>query len=730
MGLLSEVLDVREWFPRNRKKTPFIMQMEAVECGAAALAMVLGYYGRFVQLAKLRIDCGVSRDGSKASNVLKAARLYGLKAKGYSKGLETLKKMSCPMIVFWEFNHFLVLEGWTEKTVFLNDPAVGHRRLSWEEFSEGFTGVVLAFEPGENFEKGGSLPNPFPMLWSKTVGSRKALLFATLCGLIGVIPGIAQAAFTRIVVDSVIVEMRFAWLRPLLMGMVALTLYKVVLDTLSALFFRRLEMGLSAKLSAEFYRHLMRLPYQFYCQRYVGEVVDRASINGMIVGLLSGRLTSSIIGLMNMFFFGIVLFSYSAELTLIGLFTTLLDFGLLQLVASRRMEANLRIAKQGGKVQAVTIAGIGSIQSIKASGLENSFFETWNGFFAGESNSKLDLALENRWFSVLPTVTKSVTSTVTLLLGGYRVMEGDMSFGTLMAFNALMGQFLGPVTGILGLAMELQMIRGNITRLEDVMDYPEHDGLRRTRSDKISKDKVRLDGLVECRGLKYGYSPLDKPLIDDFNLVVNPGERVALVGSSGSGKSTLAKVLSGLAEPWEGEILLDGIPRGEVPRDLTVNSMAMIEQNFTLFPGTVRDNLTLWDPTIPEKWLVDACRDACILEDIYALPGGFEADLLEKGSNLSGGQRQRLEIARSLVRNPSILIMDEATSALDPATEAVVMENVRRRGCTVIVVAHRLSTIRDCHQILYLQQGVVKESGTHRELWEAGGAYAKMLERA
>ncbi len=731
MSFYSDLLDYREWFPKNRKKTPFIMQMEAVECGAAALAMVLGYYGRFVQLAQLRLDCGVSRDGSKASNVLKAARIYGLKAKGFSKGLETLKTVPLPCIVFWEFNHFVVVEGFTEKTVFLNDPAIGHRTMTWAEFGEGFTGVVLCFEPGEDFVKGGSLPNPIPALWARTKGSRRALLFATLCGLIGVVPGIVQASFTRIVIDAVIVEMRFDWLRPLLMLMVALTLYKVILDVLSASFFRRLEMGLSAKLNAEFYQHLMRLPYQFYCQRYVGEVVDRAGVNDMIVGLLAGKLTSTIIGLFSMILFGAVLFTYSVELTLIGLCSTLLNFGFVQMVAQRRLEANLRIAKQGGKVQAATIAGISSIDSLKASGLENSFYETWAGFYAASANSKLDLALESRYFSVLPTLTQSVITNVTLLLGGFRVMNGDMTLGTLMAFNTLMGNFLQPVTSLLGLATELQMIRGNLTRLDDVMAFPQHPGLAHQApaapGEAPTDPKVRLVGEIECRGLKYGYSPLDKPLVDGFGLKVEPGQRVALVGASGSGKSTVAKILAGLIEPWEGEILLDGKPRREVPRDMLVHSVALVEQDFTLFPGTVRDNLTLWDATVPDEWLIEACRDACILDDVMALPGGLNASLLEKGSNLSGGQRQRLEIARSLVRNPSVLVMDEGTSALDAATEAVVMENVRRRGCTVLVVAHRLSTVRDCHQILVLQKGVVVEQGTHKDLWEAKGIYARLV---
>jgi ATP-binding cassette subfamily C protein len=749
------------------KHTPFIMQMEAVECGAAALAIVLGYYGRFEPLAELRVACGVSRDGSKASNILKAARNFGLVAKGYSKGLNKLEEVRLPCIVFWEFNHFIVVEGFSKDFVYVNDPAFGHRRISRENFATGFTGVVLCFEPTAEFEPKGSLPSPFPVLWRHTEGSREALVFVMLCGLLAAAPGIAMAACTRVLLDEVITQGRYDWMRPLLTGMAFILVFQLCLTALSGLFFRRLQMGLSARLSGRFYRHLLNLPYQFYSQRYVGDVVDRSRLIDSIVGLMAGQLTSTAVGLVTMILFGIVLFTYNPLLASIGLLSTLLNFVLLQSVVKSRVEANILISKEAGKVQGITIATIGSIDTIKASGLETSMYEKWAGYFAAASNSRLKLELDNRMFTVLPTLTTAVVNTATLLIGGFQVMNGDMTFGTLMAFNVLMGQFLGPISALLGLAVQMQQIRGNVVRLEDVMEHPTRQDLEVRERARLAAAltagakpnvpleviervvvtghaggngngqaaapatlrKTRLDGRVSFQGLCYGYSPLGEPLLDHFNLEIEPGERVALVGRSGCGKSTVAKLAAGLLQPWAGDILFDGMPRGDIPRDVLASSMAMIEQDLMFFGGSIRANLTLWDETVPDKWLLDACEDAEILEAVLSLPGGLDAVVGEGANNFSGGQRQRIEIARSLVRNPSFLIMDESTSALDTETEAKIMNNIHRRGSSCLIIAHRLSTIRNCHKIMVLERGRVIEAGTYDELWKKGGAFAAQLKR-
>jgi ATP-binding cassette subfamily C protein len=736
--------------PSRHAKTPFVMQMEAVECGAAALAMILGYHGRHIPLTELRVECGVSRDGSKASNILKAARRYGMTAKGYSKGMEALKTASMPCIVFWEFNHFLVVEGFDRGIFHVNDPAVGHRQIPEETFSAAFTGVVLTFEPAEGFERGGRQPSTLPFLRERVRGSERALLFACLCGLLGVFPGIVTAGLTRVMVDNVIAEGRFEILRPVLVGMIAVLAFQVLLTMVSNLFSRRFSMGLAAKMYAQFYRHILRLPYHFYTQRYVGDVVDRGRINDLMAGLIAGQISSTAIGLITMVLYGAVLMSYNMTLTLIGVGSTVLNFLFMRSVAAQRMEANIRIAKEQGKVQGATIAALQSIESLKASGQENAFFEKWAGYFTSSSNAQLQLTLDSRLFGILPTLTGSIISTITLLLGGYMVMNGEMTFGTLMAFNALMALFLAPMGALLGLSVQMQQLRGAVIRLEDVVGHPTVDDNRKARQAAHSAGqdpkadapplgevdaptsrgtlaKARLEGDVRLIDVNYGYNPLDQPLVQDFNLHIRPGERVALVGGSGSGKSTVGRIVAGLVEPWKGQVLFDGQARDGIDPILWSNSVAMIEQDILMFPGTIRENLSLWDETLPDKWLLEALEDADLLDFVMALPGGLQANVQEAGSNMSGGQRQRLEIARALARRPTFLIMDEATSALDTETEANITRNINRRGCSCLIVAHRLSTVRTCDRIVVLHKGKVREVGTHDELWQAQGAYAKLL---
>jgi len=737
----------------NEGKTPFVLQMEAVECGAASLSMILGYYKRFIPLTQLRADCGVSRDGSKASNILKAARKHGLKAKGFSKGLEKVKELKLPVIVFWEFNHFLVVERITPQYVYVNDPARGHRKLTMEEFSDGYTGVVLTFEPGEDFKPEGSQPNPLPQLLKRIAGSERAITFMMIAGIVGIIPGMVQAVFSKFFVDAIISDGHYEWLRPMLVAMVAVMIFQLILQAISGLFSRRLTMGLSAKLYAEFYQHILKLPYHFYTQRYVGDVVNRSSLNDMVVSLMAGQLTQTAVGLVSMVFFGIILFSYNAQITAIGVFSTLINFALIRSMSSRRIEANMRIAKEQGKVQGATIAAIQNISAIKASGMENAFFEKWAGYFAASSNAGLKLSLDSRMFSIFPTLSQSIVSTITLVLGGLEVINGNMTMGTLMAFNLMMGQFLGPISNVLNLAVQMQEIRGNVVRLEDVLDHPTRDemfkGTKGTlptssqetkgegevstdREDEVDASQLvdqstRLDGSVSLVNVNYGYSPIEGPLIEDFNLEIQPGERVALVGSSGCGKSTVARLVAGLIPPWSGEIRFNGVNREDVPGELLTNSVAFIEQEFLLFPGTVRDNLTLWDNTISDDWLKEALADAEILDQVLAMAGGLDADIEEGGGNLSGGQRQRLEIARSLVRKPTFLIMDESTSALDVETEAQIMRNIHRRGCSALIVAHRLSTIRNCHKILVMHKGKVMEVGDHETLYALDGRYTRLV---
>jgi len=714
----------------GRVKTPTLLQMEAVECGAAALGIMLGYYGRIVPLTELRQECGVSRDGSKASNVVKAARHYGLQAKGLQKPLDTLKDSRPPYIVFWNFNHFLVLEGFGQDRVYLNDPATGPRTVSLQEFDQAYTGVVLVMEPGANFSKGGRKPSILESLSVRLAGVRGALLYCLIAGLLLTLPRLAIPAFTQVFVDEVLVQGRQEWLRLLVVGMLMTVVLIGLLARLRLYYLRRLMLKLSIGMSGQFLWHTLRLPVGFYAQRFAGEISSRLDMNDKVAQILSGRLATTVIDAVMIIFYAILMFFYDWVLTLIGFFFAGINFFALQLLSRSRVDANMRLAQEYGKVSGVAIGGIQTMETVKASGLESDLFAKFAGYYAKAVNSQQQLALQNQILSVLPTLLGTLTTASILVVGGLRVMNGDLTIGMLIAFQLLMGSFLAPVNSLVNFGSTLQELEGDLNRLDDVLQNPtDPEANRKDTAYRVDVDSFRLQGYVELNNVTFGYSRLDGPLIEDFSLTVKPGERVALVGGSGSGKSTLAKLVCGLYEPWSGEILFDGKLRSQLPRSVLANSVAMVEQDIFLFAGTVADNLTLWDETVPRNDIIQACKDAAINDLVLLMPGGYDAELIEAGANISGGQRQRLEIARALVRNPSILVLDEATSALDAETELIIDRNLRRRGCSCIVVAHRLSTIRDCDEIIVLERGKVVQRGTHEALSQQGGAYARLIHR-
>jgi ATP-binding cassette subfamily C protein len=711
-----------------RIKTPTILQLEAVECGAACLGMVLGYYKRIVPIAILRRECGVSRDGSKASNVVKAARRYGMEAKGFSKGIKDLEKLTLPLIVFWNFNHFVVLEGFSKGKAYINDPAMGHRILTMSEFERAFTGVVLTLVPGDEFETGGRLPSLINAIVERLLGSMTAITYCVLAGFFLVIPGLAIPTFNQIFIDNVILSGRTEWLRPLILAMSVAMIMQAVLMFLQVRYLRRLSIKLSIKMSSTFLWHLLCLPASFYAQRFAGEVANRSTLNDKLAGVLSGQLAQTAISVVMIVFYAGLMFYYDVLLTTIGIAFALINVLVLKGLSGTRVEANMRVLQEYGKADGTGMAGLQGMETIKAGGLEGGFFGTWSGFYAKASNARQDLELSNLWLSLIPTLLTSLTMAAILIIGGFRIIEGSLTIGMLVAFQSLMQSFLGPVNSLMSLGGTIQELRGDLDRVNDVLDHPVA-VVSETRelTDEDGESIVRLKGYVELRDVTFGYSPLEKPLLENFSLKIEPGQQVALVGGSGSGKSTVSKLISGEFELWEGEVLFDDIPRAEIPPDILVNSFATVDQDLYLFDGTVRDNLTLWDDTVPEDNIQSACEDAAIHETVLALSGGYDGDLLEDGGNLSGGQCQRLEIARALVRNPSILVFDEATSALDGETEAIVMERLRMRGCTAILVAHRLSTIRGCDEIIVMRAGKVMERGTHEELWAAGGEYASLM---
>ncbi|BAU12366.1 ABC transporter related [Leptolyngbya sp. NIES-3755] len=711
--------------PDSRRRTPTLLQMEAVECGAAALGIILAYYDRIVPLAELRQACGVSRDGSKASNVLSAAKSYQLQAKGFKTELEALRKLKCPYIVFWNFNHFLVVEGFAKNKVYLNDPATGPRTVSTEEFNESYTGVVLVFEPGAEFRPGGRKPSTVLALWDQLQGSIGALAYCVAAGLLLVIPGLALPAFSQAFVDNVLIEGRDDWIRPLILGILFTSVLNGFLTLLQLQFLRRMKIKLAVGMSSRFLWHILRLPVSFYDQRFAGEISSRVRLNDSLAALLSGRLATTMISAVTVFFYAFVMLQYDVVLTSIGIAFVAVNITVWRWVSRQRVDANMRLMQEQGKVSGVSISGLQSMETLKASGLESDFFSRWAGYYAKAINAHQEMDTTNQTLGVLPSFLTSITSMLLLVIGGLRVMDGVLSIGMLVAFQAMMQKFLEPVNNLVSLAGELQEMEGNLNRLDDVLRNPIDAALNQPKS--LSTSTVRLQGYVELHNLTFGYNRAGKPLIENLSFRLRPGQRVALVGGSGSGKSTVAKLVCGLYEPWSGEILFDHQPRAQIRREVITNSIALVEQDISLFSGSVRDNLTLWDATIPQNNLVRACKDAAIHDVVLSMPGGYNADLAEGATNLSGGQRQRLEIARSLVNNPSILVMDEATSALDSETEKLIDQKLRERGCTCIIVAHRLSTIRDCDEIIVLDRGKVVQRGSHDELRQIEGKYLQLI---
>jgi ATP-binding cassette subfamily C protein len=733
--MISSIL--RRLLPR-RVRTPTLLQMEVVECGAAALGIILGYYSRIVPLAELRRECGVSRDGSSAFYLVKAARNYGLTAKGFKAPLEKLKTIPSPYIVFWNFNHFVVVEGFGKKCVYLNDPATGRRTVSLEEFDRAYTGVILVMEPGPSFQKGGKKRNTLAALVSRLRYSWGTILFCLFAGFLLTVPRLAVSAFSQVFVDEILVSQRQDWIQPLVLGMVLTAVLRGILASLRLTYLRNLMLKLSVTMSGQFVWHILRLPVGFYAQRFAGEISSRLSLNDKVAGILSGTLGKTIIDTLMMVFYFLIMLQYDRLLTGIAFVFASINFFALQLMLRTRVDANLKLAQEYGKVNGVAIAGIQTIETLKASGLESDSFAKFAGYYAKALNAQQDLGLQSQVLTILPTLLSALMTASILIVGGLKVMDGTLSVGMLVAYQSLMAGFLGPIDSLINFGSLLQDLEADLNRLDDVLQNsvdpevergPEESKGEGGKTFSLQQSPITfgLQGYVELQNITFGYSRVEKPLIEDFSLSLKPGQRVAVVGTSGSGKSTIAKLICGLYQPWSGEILFDGTPRKQISRSVLTSSLAMVEQDIFLFGGTVRENLTLWDSTVAPADLVKACQDAAIHDTILSLPGGYEAKLIEGGMNLSGGQRQRLEIARALVRNPAVLVLDEATSSLDAQTELIIDRNLRRRGCSCVVIAHRLSTIRDCDEIIVLEQGLVVQRGTHEQLWAQGGSYVRLL---
>jgi NHLM bacteriocin system ABC transporter peptidase/ATP-binding protein len=715
--------------PSRRVQTPTILQMEAVECGAAALAIILAHYGTWIPLEELRHECGVSRDGSKASNVLKAARKYGLDAKGYKyESIAKLFELDLPVILFWNFNHFLVLEGYKGGKVYLNDPAQGPRQVTLQELDGSYSGVVLTFKPGEDFQKAGAPPDMVPALRRRLVGLEPALLFTILCGLFLVVPGLVAPTFTRIFIDDFLVGDQGWMLKPLLFAMGLTVVIQAILTWLQKYYLLRLETRLSLSTSSTFFNHILRLPAAYFGQRFAGEIGSRVLINDNVARVVSGKLATTVIDSAMTVFYAILMLFYDVPLTLTVIVIALMNAGAVKLAARARTDASRRLMMDKGKLMGTAMNGLRMIETLKATGSEGEFFSRWAGYYAKAVNTEQALQVLAQTSSMVPPFVQTASTAAVLILGGLKVMDGGLTVGMLVAYQTLLNSFTRPLSTLVQFGSTLQELQADMNRLDDVLRYPQDAQYAQAgKPSPFDRKTVKLEGRVELKGVTFGYSPLDPPLIEDFSIAVEPGRRVALVGASGSGKSTVAKLVSGLYKPWGGEVLFDGVRREDLPREMIVNSLGMVDQEVFLFGGSVADNVTMWDSTIPLSRVSQACRDAAIDAVIEGREGTYQSPVQEGGGNFSGGQCQRLEIARALVGEPTIIILDEATSALDPTTEVWIDESMRRRGCTGIIIAHRLSTIRDCDEIVVLERGRIVQRGTHDEMKDVEGPYRNLI---
>ncbi|HET6860912.1 MAG TPA: NHLP family bacteriocin export ABC transporter peptidase/permease/ATPase subunit [Streptomyces sp.] len=714
---------------RRAVRTPTVLQMEALECGAASLAMVLAHYGRHVPLEELRIACGVSRDGSRASNLLKAARSYGLQAKGMQMEAAALAEVQAPAVLFWEFNHYVVYDGPARRLgrrgVHINDPDKGRRFVTTEDFDTSFTGIVLVFEPTDSFRKGGRKPGVMGAVPARLRGTTGTLLAALLASLLLVAVGATGPALSRTYIDMFLIGDQTSLLGPLFASMAVMVVLTAVLTALQQANLLRGRIISSTLGSARFLRHLLRLPVTFYAQRSPADLVQRLQSNDAVAETLARDLAAAGVDGIVVILYALLLWTYDPQLTVIGVLIALLNVVAMRIVIRLRATHTQKLRADSARLTNTSYTGLQLIETMKATGGESGYFRRWAGQHATTLEDQQRLGVPSAALAVVAPTLATLNSALILWIGGLRAVEGAISIGLLVAFQALVVRFTAPITRLNGVAGRIQDFAADMARLKDVESFPVDPLYSRREPDASTR---RLKGHVTLDNVTFGYSPLDEPLLTGFSLEVGPGRQVALVGGSGSGKSTVSRLISGLYSPWEGTIRIDGQRIEDISRSALAASVSFVDQDVFLFEGTVRDNVALWDPSITDEAVVTALRDAALYDDVIARrPDGIHARVEQDGRNFSGGQRQRLEIARALVRRPSILVLDEVTSALDAQTEQIIIDNLRRRGCACVVIAHRLSTVRDSDEIVVLDHGSVVERGRHEDLAAAGGPYAELV---
>lgn len=710
---------------RTYKKTPTIFQMEATECGAASLSMIFAYFGKHLPLEHMRIETGVSRDGCNAGNVMRAAKKYGLECHGYRKELNSLLELEAPCIIHWNFNHFVVYEGIKNGHAYINDPAVGRRRLTIDELDEGFTGVVLTFALTDKFEKQKKQNSILAFVNDRLRGQYNVIFKLFFIGLLLVFPGLVLPITSQILLDDVIVGGNTEWFAAVVWCILFLVGLNAGLRYYRGFILQKLQNKMTLLSLHKFVSHLFRLPIGFFDQRYAGDLSGRIDNNNNVNVFLAGELAETVLNIFVAIFYLILLLVYSPTLTLIGIASIIINILIVKLSSEHLSNVSMKMQQDSGKLTGAVCAGINITSTLKASGTENDYVGRILGYYAKTASLEQRLSRFQQILNVIPQIASLVSTVLVLMIGGLYVIDGIMTIGMLVAFNSLLSSFTAPVNSLVGFVQEIQTLKADMNRVEDIVTYEED--LKFKTQGKQKNFKSKLSGRIELENVTFGYSRLEKPLIENFNFKLTPGNSIAFVGASGCGKSTIAKIVSGLYNSWDGSVKFDGVDINEIPKEVMSASVATVSQNITLFSGTIRENMTMWNEGVLEADIVRAAKDACIHDVITQKPGAYDFNLTEGATNMSGGQRQRLEIARALVTNPSILIMDEATSALDPVIEKKILDNIKRRGCTCIIVAHRLSAIRDCDQIIVMQRGKIIQHGSHEELSNVEGTYKTLI---
>jgi len=723
----------------NYKKTPTIFQMEATECGAASLSMIFSYFGKYIPLERMRIETGVSRDGCSAGNIMRAAKRMGMDCRGFRKELDALETIETPCIIHWEFNHFVVFEGFKGKYAYINDPAVGRRKLTMEDLDDGFTGVVLTFKPTENFVREKKKRNSIAFIKTKLSGQFGVLFQLFYIGLLLVFPGLVLPVLSQIFMDDILVGGYTDWLTKLLVFMGALVLLKMGLSYFRTVVLAKLNAKMTTISGYGFLQHMLRLPVAFFDQRHAGDLVERMESNTRVNEFLSGELAETVLNVFVAAFYLVVLMIYSPIMTVIGLVNVAVCIGAVLLSNKAIAETSMKLQIAGGKQYSAVCAGLSITDTLKASGAEMEYTNRVLGHQAKTGNLQQKLSKYQQIANAIPGASGKLTDALLLLAGGILVINGQLTLGTLLAFNSLFDSFFEPITSLVGFIQKIQQMKADLNRVGDIENYVQdarYDSEKNTEKKKVMPLGMtqagfrKLSGDIELKDVAFGYSRLAAPLVQDFRFHLHSGESIAFVGASGCGKSTVSKLISGLYTPWEGEIYMDGMPMKSIPRRVLTASIATVSQNIVLFSGTIRDNLKMWNKDISDEDMIQAAKDACIHDFIMQQKDGYDFLLTEGATNLSGGQQQRLEIARALATNPTILVMDEATSALDPITEKKVVDNIKNRGCTCVIVAHRLSAIRDCTKIIVMDQGRIVQEGNHRSLKDQEGFYQRFIQNA